>query len=140
MAFGGYKKERTKVDLIPCLSILIVISVAGVVIISSGFTDNGGGTVDKKYDLRIELYSSEYENLTGRVEIRYINDTMYETIYFGYATPGFSTKDYKGIYNLRYIGEDNGVQFGPVEFVVTGVGLVLDQTFLDVRITIHALS
>lgn len=138
MSFG-YRQRHTKLELIPCLTFLIIIGVAGFIIIDSGLAGDGGGEEETKYDLRIELYSTAYEDLAGELLISE-NDVTYESLNTTIANLVFSAKAYKGTYTLYYYGDTNGVEFGPVTFTVSVSGLVLDQIFLDVRITIHALG
>ena len=135
-----YRERHTKLELIPCLALVIIITVAGFIIIDTGFNSNGGnGTTEIRYDLRIELYSSEYNDLSGEIIIK-IGDNLYENITIGDIDYVFTTKDYKGTYVLYYQGAENGVGFGPIEFVVATSGLVKDEMFFGVRITVHAIT
>lgn len=135
-----YRERHTKMELIPCLAIMIIVAVAGVVIIDAGFSGNGGnGTTEVRYKLRIELYSSVYDDLSGEITIK-IGDNLYENITTDGVSPMFTEQDYKGTYLLYYKGDTNGVEYGPVEFIVTVSGLVTDQMFFGIRVTVHALG
>lgn len=135
-----YRERHTKMELIPCLAIMIIIAVAGVVIIDAGFSGNGGnGTTEVRYKLRIELYSSVYENLTGIVTTK-VGDNLYENITTDGVSPIFTDQEYKGTYLLYYKGIENRVEYGPVEFTVEISGLVTDQMFFGIRVTVHALG
>ncbi len=138
MSFG-YRERHTKTELVPCLTFMLIICIAGVIVIDTGLTSTNGETEDLKYDIRIELYSTEYEDLAGEILIKF-EDNVYETLNTSIENPIFSTKGYNGVYILHYTGYTNSVEFGPVGFTVTTSGLVLDQIFLGVRITIHALG
>lgn len=135
-----YRERHTKLELIPCLALVIIITVAGFIIIDTGFNSNGdNGAVETRYDLRIELYSSEYSDLSGEIIIK-IGDNLYENITTDGVNPMFTQQDYKGTYLLYYQGNENGVAYGPIEFTVMTSGLVTDQMFFGIRVTIHALS
>jgi hypothetical protein len=119
---------------------MIIVAVAGFIIIDTGFNSNGSnGTVETRYNLRLELYSSVHNNLSGEIIIK-VGENLYENITIDNLDYVFSTKDYKGSYSLYYQGAENLVSYGPVSFVVETSGLVMDQVFFDVRIIIHAIA
>jgi len=135
----GYRERHTKMEIIPCFALLVVISVAAFVIIDTGFNSDGGDNVDRRYSLRIQLYSGTYDDLTGTIELLN-DDVVYEILNVTDTDIVFSSRTYKGSYTLYYQGNSNGAQFGPITISITDVGLILDQQYFDVRITINVLG
>ena len=137
---GGYWERHSRATLMAFSLMLIVVIGSAYYIYTYGWSNNDKDVVITDFEVSIGFYCPS-ENLTGVMTILYENNS--EFVVLEVDENGFipSTVFHtEGGYKLYYVGFDNGINFGPVTYVVNAQDLLLiDRDFVGVQVTIRTV-
>lgn len=150
-----YKKYRVRYNKCEALlfAIMICIVAFGVFYIGyEGFAnrnqvddiddnpDDVPDTTPEQIAVTMDLYSETVGDLSGTLTIRSFNGAIKQVLtvdMYGIVIEDILLHDV-GIYTVSYIGNINGINFGPVEYDVQNMGaLLVDDVYFDVRLTVR---
>jgi len=136
----GYRERHGKGTLIPCFLLMIILSLSIYYIVDYG-THSRPSENPTVYAMHYELYSETnnvsgvitiYDSLNNTVEVMNVEDD-------GSVLSGASY--ILGTYYLYYVGNENGINFGSVEFQIQKQdSLLVDRIIAgEIRLTIMVL-
>lgn len=119
---------------------MFLVIGSGYYIYTYGFGNNDSEVVITEFNVSIGFYNPS-ENLTGTMTILYENNT--EFVIMEVDVDGFIPSivvHTEGGYKLYYTGLDNGINFGPVAYIVNAQGtLLIDRDFVGIQVTIRTV-
>ena len=137
---GGYRERHSRTTLIALSLMLIVVIGSAYYIYTYGWSNNDRDVVITDFEVSIGFYCPA-ENLTGTMTILYENNS--EFVVLEVDENGFipSTVFHtEGGYKLYYVGLDNGINFGPVTYIVNAQDvLLIDRDFVGVQVTVRTV-
>jgi len=141
MRFGnGYRDRHSRTTLITCFVMMFLVVGSGYYIYTYGFGNNDSEVVVTDFNVSIGFYNPS-ENLTGTMTILYENNS--EFVIMEVDEDGFipsTVTHIEGGYKLYYAGLDNGINFGPVAYIVNAQdSLLIDRDFVGVQVTIRTV-
>lgn len=137
---GKYWERHSRTTLLAASLMFIVVIGSAYYIYTYALSNNDRDVVVTDFEVSIGFYNPA-ENLTGTMSILYENNT--EFVVLEVDEDGFipSTVFHtEGGYKLYYVGLDNGINFGPVAYIVNAQDvLLIDRDFVGVQVTIRTV-
>ena len=136
----GYRDRHSRITLITCFVMMFIVIGSAYYIYTYGLSNDDSEVVVTDFEVSIGFYNPA-ENLTGTMTVLYENNSQF--IVLDVDKDGFipsTVIHIEGGYKLYYEGLDNGINFGPVAYIVNAQGvLLIDRDFVGVQVTIRTL-
>lgn len=150
--YRTYRVRYSKFEAILCVSMILIVGFGLIYIIGEGFsnrdiddtTDNDNDVTTtpslEELSVLIDLYSDSVADMSGSLTIKQSDGTVYQVLTVD--ANGIVIEDIllhtKGIYSISYQGTNNDIVFGPIEYDVQNVGMLLvDDLYFGIRITVR---
>lgn len=139
---SGYRERHSRNTLITCFIMLMIVVGSGYYVITYGLNNSPPeeGEEETGFDVAIELYAPVL-NVSGVIRIYNEDSTLFQTLSADSSgnVPGV-LKHPIGNYKLYYDGDENDVNFGPVQYAI-GMpnSLLVDHDYVGIRVTIRTL-